>query len=165
MAEIGDIDLSTGIVNITGAKHTVGREGKLKPNTLELLKAHITVKKLRTSDKLFIGKNANNFAENYRHLRNRLAKKFNRPELMGKVESKHGIWYSTTEEQTIKPLEREIVIELPLPTNKWADIARLQVHADFAESLGLPEVAKMEKTCIEKFNETRTIRIKGKNAA
>jgi integrase len=79
--KIGDIDLSTGIVNITGAKHTVGREGKLRPNTLEFLKAYITANKLRTSDKLFMGKNANNFAENYRHLRNRLAKKFNRPEL------------------------------------------------------------------------------------
>jgi integrase len=79
--KVGDIDLSTGLVNITGAKHTVGREGKLTPNTLELLKAYIAVNELKINNKLFIGKNANNFAENYRHLRNRLAKKFNRPEL------------------------------------------------------------------------------------
>jgi integrase len=79
--KVGDIDLSTGLVNITGAKHTVGREGKLKSNTLELLKAYISANELRINDKLFIGKDANNFAENYRHLRNRLAKKYNRPEL------------------------------------------------------------------------------------
>jgi hypothetical protein len=60
-------------------------------------------------------------------------------------------------------LEKEIVIELPLPKNKWATIARLQVHADYAEKIGLLGVAKMERTIIEKFNETRTIRIKGKN--
>jgi hypothetical protein len=29
--KVEDIDLTTGITNITGAKHTVGREGKLKP--------------------------------------------------------------------------------------------------------------------------------------
>ena len=35
---IKDIDLTTGIVSITGAKHTIGREGKLKTKSLELLK-------------------------------------------------------------------------------------------------------------------------------
>ena len=30
---VKDIDLTTGIANITGAKHTVGREGKLKALT------------------------------------------------------------------------------------------------------------------------------------
>ena len=33
-----DIDLSTGIVSITGAKHTVGREGKLKKQNLRSFK-------------------------------------------------------------------------------------------------------------------------------
>jgi hypothetical protein len=31
--KLEDIDLTTGILNITGAKHTVGREGKIKPFT------------------------------------------------------------------------------------------------------------------------------------
>jgi hypothetical protein len=84
-------------------------------------------------------------------------------DLMGKIESRGGRWYAKTGEQTIKPLEKEIVIELPLPRNKWADVARLQVHVDYLESMGLPEVASMEKTLIDKFNETRTIRIRGKN--
>ena len=44
---IQDIDLSTGIVSITGANHTVGREGKLKTKTLELLKIYTTKKNLK----------------------------------------------------------------------------------------------------------------------
>jgi hypothetical protein len=83
--------------------------------------------------------------------------------LMGKVESQQGLWVTKTGEQTIKPLEKEIVIELPLPKNKWADFARLQVHANYMESIGFSEVAEIDKTIIEKFNETRTIRIRGKN--
>jgi hypothetical protein len=90
-------------------------------------------------------------------------KHLNSLELMGKIENKHGMWSAKTGEQTIKPLEKEIVIDLPLPKNKWADIARLQVHADYEESIGLPELAKMKRTIIEKFNETRTILIRGKN--
>jgi hypothetical protein len=43
---VKDIDLSTGIVSITGAKHTVGREGKLKAKSLDLLKIYITKKHL-----------------------------------------------------------------------------------------------------------------------
>ena len=84
-------------------------------------------------------------------------------ELMGKVESQRGLWYPKTDEQTIKPLEKEIVIELPMPKNKWHDIARLQVHADYLEGLGMSKTANVEKTIIEKFNETRRIRITGKN--
>lgn len=82
---------------------------------------------------------------------------------MGKVENKQGLWYAKTEEQTIKPLEKEIVIELPMPKNKWLDLARLEVYANYVEDIGMPDVAKMPRTIIEKFNETRTIRIKGKN--
>jgi integrase len=42
--KVADIDLTTGLVTITGAKHTIGREGKLKPNTLALLKLYIEQK-------------------------------------------------------------------------------------------------------------------------
>ena len=83
--------------------------------------------------------------------------------LMGKVESQQGRWLTKTGEQTIMPLEKEIVIELPMPKNRWLDVARLEMHADFLESCGFPEVAKMDKTIIKNFNETRTIRIRGKN--
>ena len=50
-------------------------------------------------------------------------------ELMGKVESEHGIWRAKTGEQTIKPLEKEIVIQLPIPENQWQRIAALEVLA------------------------------------
>jgi hypothetical protein len=33
-----DIDMNSGIVSLTGAKHTIGREGKLEPDTPKLLK-------------------------------------------------------------------------------------------------------------------------------
>jgi hypothetical protein len=85
-------------------------------------------------------------------------------EYMGKIESQHGTWHAKTGEQTTKPLlEKEIVIELPMPRDKWADAARLKVHADYAEEQGLSGVAKMERTILEQFDETRTIRIRGKN--
>ena len=79
--KLGDVDLSTGLITITGAKHTIGREGKIKPNTLALLKLYIIRKKLKLNDRLFPAKNADNFAKNFRTLRNRLAKKHNMPEL------------------------------------------------------------------------------------
>jgi hypothetical protein len=84
-------------------------------------------------------------------------------ELMGKVENTGGMWRAKTGEQTIKPLEKEIVIELPTPKNQWYNIARLDVHAKYMENMGLSEIAKWDRTFIERFNETRTIRIKGKN--
>jgi len=77
---VRDIDLSTGIVSITGAKHTVGREGKLVTKTLELLKIHITKKNLKQKNKIYNGKSSN-LSANYRHYRNRIAKKYNKPEL------------------------------------------------------------------------------------
>jgi hypothetical protein len=47
--------------------------------------------------------------------------------------------------------------------NRWLDVARLQVHANYMKNAGFSEVAKIDETIIEKFNETRTIRITGKN--
>jgi hypothetical protein len=82
---------------------------------------------------------------------------------MGKVENTGGMWRAKTGEQTIKPLEKEIVIELPIPKNQWHRMAQLEVHAKYMEDLGMPEVAAIPRTLIEKFNETRTIRVKGKN--
>jgi DNA-binding transcriptional MocR family regulator len=55
-------------------------------------------------------------------------------DLRGKVESRGGKWFAKTAEQTIKPLEKEIVI-----------------------------TAKIYRITLEKIRETRTIKIKGKN--
>ena len=77
---VKDIDLSTGIVSITGAKHTVGREGKLKTKSLELLKIYIKKKSLNSNSRLFNCK-ARNLSDMYRHYRNRAADEFNMPEL------------------------------------------------------------------------------------
>jgi integrase len=77
---VRDIDLSTGIASITGAKHTIGREGKLKAKSLELLKIYIKKKNLSSNSRLFNCK-ARNLSDMYRHYRNRVADEFNMPEL------------------------------------------------------------------------------------
>jgi hypothetical protein len=83
-------------------------------------------------------------------------------ELMGKVEDERGIWRAKTGEQTIKPLEKEIVIELPMPKSEWRRIAFLEAQAKEFERLKIP-LAEDIRILLEKFKETRTIRIKGKN--
>ena len=83
-------------------------------------------------------------------------------EYMGRVYSEHGIWYAKTGEQTIKPLEKEIVIELPIPKKEWQRIAMLEALAEDFDNAKL-ETANIYRISLEKFRETRTIRIKGKN--
>jgi hypothetical protein len=83
--------------------------------------------------------------------------------LLGKVESDQGIWRAKTGDQTIKPLEKEIVIELPMPEKHWQRIALLESLANDFEEYGLRRRENLYRTFLEKFNETRTIRIKGKN--
>ena len=53
-------------------------EGKLKPNTLEMLKRHINRNCLNADDRLFPTE-SENISESYRRLRNRLAKKLQDP--------------------------------------------------------------------------------------
>jgi sugar-specific transcriptional regulator TrmB len=84
-------------------------------------------------------------------------------ELMGKVENVHGRWRAKTGEQTIKPLEKEIVIELPIPKNQWREIAKMEATAKYLEHLRLLRTAEDIRIILETFNETRIIRIKGKN--
>jgi hypothetical protein len=84
-------------------------------------------------------------------------------ELMGKVESEHGIWRAKTGEQTIKPLEKEIVIELPMPKGEYQRIAFLEAQAKEFERIGFSLLAEDIRILLEKFRETRTIKIKGKN--
>jgi len=84
-------------------------------------------------------------------------------ELMGKVKSQQGVWYETTREQTNKHLEKEIVIELPMPKGEWRRIAFMEAQAKEFERDGWTELAGDITILLEKFRETRTIRIKGKN--
>lgn len=84
-------------------------------------------------------------------------------ELMEKVESQHGTWHAKTGEQTIKPSEKEIVITLPMPKGEWHRMAVLEAQAKRFERLELPEIAEAIGIFLEKFRETRILRIEGKN--
>jgi IS30 family transposase len=84
-------------------------------------------------------------------------------EYMGKVENEHGTWRVKKGQQTIKPLESEIVIEIPIPKKQWVDIALLEILAKDAEEAKFLGVAKTCRILIEKERESRTIKIKGKN--
>jgi integrase len=76
--KVADINLQNGNVSLTGAKHTVGRNGKLKPNTLEMLKQYITKKHL-TLNEIIFPTESENISESYRKLRNNLARKLQDP--------------------------------------------------------------------------------------
>ncbi len=78
--KVKDIDLTTGTVSITGAKHTIGREGKIKAYTIELLKRFITTRNLNPDNRIF-DTESENISEEYRKARNNLAEKTNKPEL------------------------------------------------------------------------------------
>jgi integrase len=78
--KVQDIDLTNGRTDLTGAKHTIGREGKLKQDTLELLKRYIKRENLNPQSVIFPTK-SDILSTGYRHARNILAKKYNMPEL------------------------------------------------------------------------------------
>jgi len=84
-------------------------------------------------------------------------------ELMGKVYSERGTWRVKTGEQTIKPLEKEIVIELPLPKDQAVPIGLLEMLANESERRKFPRTAETYRILLETLRETRTIKIKGKN--
>jgi hypothetical protein len=84
-------------------------------------------------------------------------------EYTGRVESQHGIWYATTGEQTIRPLEKEIVIELPMPKSEWQRMALLEHFAQDWEKMFPNSPENAYRISLNKLRETRTIRIKGKN--
>ena len=84
-------------------------------------------------------------------------------ELMGKVYSERGTWRAKTGEQTIRPLEKEVVIELPIPKDQMVEISLLEIYAKRAERQEYSQLAEIFKILLEKLRETRTIRIKGKN--
>ncbi len=76
--KVADTNLQNGIINLTGAKHTIGRNGKLKTNTLDMLKQYISKKGLNQTDRIFPTE-SENISESYRRLRNALAKKLQDP--------------------------------------------------------------------------------------
>ena len=78
--KVQDIDLTTGKTDLTGAKHTIGRDGKLKQDTLELLKRFIKRENLNAQSIIF-PTTSDILSTCYRHARNNLAKKYNMPEL------------------------------------------------------------------------------------
>jgi integrase len=78
--KVEDIDLTTGLTSLTGARHTIGREGKLKPDTIELLKRYIKRENLNAKSIIF-PTTSDILSTGYSHARNNLAKKYDMPEL------------------------------------------------------------------------------------
>jgi integrase len=78
--KVQDIDLTTGKTDLTGAKHTIGREGKLKQDTLELLKRYIKRENLNSQSIIF-PTTSDTLSTCYRHARNNLAERHSIPEL------------------------------------------------------------------------------------
>ena len=72
--KVRDLDLQTGTVSITSAKHCVGRTLKLKSQTLVMLNAYIVRRKLNQNDVLF-PISSGSISNAYRRVRNRLAEK------------------------------------------------------------------------------------------
>jgi len=75
-----DIDLEQRTIYPTTAKHGAPRRLKVSNNLNATLENHINTFKLEPNDKLFKG-TADYYGKNYRVMRNRLAKKLNKPEL------------------------------------------------------------------------------------
>lgn len=81
---------------------------------------------------------------------------------MKKAESEEGIWFAKTEQQADKQLEKEIVIELPIPKDQLRRIVILEGLAqEWEQTFG--EKDSLYRMSLEKLKETRTIKIKGKN--
>jgi hypothetical protein len=81
---------------------------------------------------------------------------------MKKAESEQGVWYAKTEKQADNQLEKEIIIELPIPKDQWQRLVILEGLAkDWEQSFG--EKDNVYRISLEKLKETRTIRIRGKN--
>jgi integrase/recombinase XerD len=78
--KVKDVDLDSGIVTITSAKHCHGRTLKLKQSTLLMLKNYIANKDLGLNDKLFPIKSSS-LSETWRRVRNKVSDKLKDPSL------------------------------------------------------------------------------------
>jgi hypothetical protein len=90
-------------------------------------------------------------------------------EMRGKLRNSHGLWNAMPEQTTESqnpaiPLEKEYVIELPLPMKEWQRVALMKMNMEKYRQMGFTRRENLFKTFFEAFNETRIIRIKGKNA-
>ena len=79
---VRDIDLEKGLVYPSTAKHGSGRVLKVSQSTINLVKVLIQRGNLGLNDKLFRG-SSDQYGNQYRRLRNKLAKKFNDPSIKG----------------------------------------------------------------------------------
>jgi integrase len=75
---VKDVNLENGTVNITSAKHCVGRLLKLRVTTLDMLKQYINKQKLGLDDRIFPIKSST-ISESYRKLRASLSDKLQDP--------------------------------------------------------------------------------------
>lgn len=78
---VRDVDLETGNLHPSTAKHGSGRRLKIKQQTLTLIKNHIAKRNLRTNDKLFKGETSASYSKAFRTVRNRLAKNMADPSI------------------------------------------------------------------------------------
>ena len=78
--KLSDINLQNGTVNITGAKHTMGRIGKLKPQTLDILKQYVNNRNIGINDRI-LPTTSTQISHNYRRMRNKLAQKLQDPSI------------------------------------------------------------------------------------
>lgn len=84
-------------------------------------------------------------------------------ELLGRVEDNRGIWYAKTGKQTIKPLEKEIIIELPTPKDEFRRLTAIEALAQDWEKDFPNSEDNLYRIFLRNFKDTRTIKITGKN--
>jgi len=78
--KVKDVDLEQKTIYPTTAKHGLPRKLKISNSLQATLQNHINRNKLKPDEKLFKGK-AEYYGQHFRLIRNRIAKKLNRPEL------------------------------------------------------------------------------------
>jgi len=100
---VKDIDLESGIVTITSAKHCSGRTLRLRQTTLLMLRNYIATKDLNLNDGLF-PINSFSLSETWRRVRNRTSKKLGDSSLktIRLYDLRH--WKATTEYHKTKDL-------------------------------------------------------------
>ena len=76
--KLRDIDLDSGTVTITSAKHCIGRTLKIKPQTLAMLKTYVSTKNIGQNNLIFPMKSSS-LSRNYNVVRNRVAEKLQDP--------------------------------------------------------------------------------------
>ncbi|MDH5595447.1 MAG: tyrosine-type recombinase/integrase [Candidatus Bathyarchaeota archaeon] len=78
--KVKDIDIERRTIHPITAKHGAPRKLKISNSLTANIETHIQKYKLNTDDKIFVTDSVG-YAKQYRHHRNRLAKRLNRPEL------------------------------------------------------------------------------------